>query len=283
MIEIVAHYERRNERDRLYTGSGLLERERTKEVLLRHLPRPPAVVLDIGGGAGVYALWLATAGYEVHLRDLVPSHVDQAVEAAREAGQKLASVAVEDARNLDLRDGEADVVLMLGPLYHLQEAEDRRRALEEARRVLRDGGLLAAAAISRYAAVLDGLRSRHLENSGYRQVLDVAEKTGRFHPRPQDCFTQAYFHRPDEFRNEVASAGFEVEDMVGLEGGGFLFDDFAERWSDPARREALLEAARRIERVPELLGLSPHTLLIARRRQAGNERRARVRYPQTKS
>lgn len=277
LAEVVAHYERRTERDRLYTGVGPLERERTREVLLRHLPRPPAVVLDVGGGAGVYALWLAAAGYEVHLRDAVPSHIDQAIEAAHEAGETLASIAVGDARDLDLGDDKADVVLMLGPLYHLQEAEDRRRALEEARRVLRGEGLLAAAAISRYAALIYGLKMGHLEDPGYLQVFDKVEKTGRFDPRPQDGFTRAYLHQPNELRDEVASAGFEVEDLVGVEGGGSFFDDFEERWADPAKREAILEAARRTERVPELLGLSPHTLLIAHRPQTGNERRARVR------
>ena len=261
--EIFEYYGRGKERDRLDVGYGPLERERTREVLSRGLPLAPAVVADIGGGAGVHALWLASLGYSVHLRDPMPLHVEQAVADARERGLRLASVEVGDARAVDLDDSSVDAVLMLGPLYHLQEADDRRQALGEARRILRADGFLAVAAISRWAPVLDGLVLGLLEDEGHIGVLDEGLKTGRFDPMPQSGFTSAYFHRPDELREEVASVGFEVEDLVGLEGVGFVLSDFAKRWEDPCRREAVLEAARRVERAPELLGLSPHLLLTA--------------------
>jgi len=265
--EILEYYELGKERDRLQTprGGAPLERERTREVLGRHLPAPPATVVDVGGGAGVHALWLSSLGYEVHLRDPVPLHVEQAGADARERGVRLASAAVGDARDLDLEDGSADLALLLGPLYHLQEAADRRRALLEARRVLRSGGLLAVAAISRWAAVLDGLRLGLLEDRGHLGVLDKVQDTGRFDPLPQGGFTKAYFHRPAELHGEVEAVGFGVLDLVGLEGAGFLLSDFAERWSDPRKRAALMEGARRIEGVPELLGLSAHLLLVGRR------------------
>src|SRR5919199_361308 len=88
--EVLSHYEQGHERDRLSTGYGPLERERTREVLDRHLPPPPAVILDIGGGAGVHTLWLAARGYEVHLREPVPIHIEQAVAASRTTGVTLA-------------------------------------------------------------------------------------------------------------------------------------------------------------------------------------------------
>ncbi len=263
--EILEYYGRGKERDRLEGGYGPLERERTREVLSRSLPPPPATVADIGGGAGVHALWLASLGYSVHLRDPAPLHVEQAEADARKRRLRLASVGIGDARKVDLDDGSVDAALLLGPLYHLQEAADRRAALEEARRVLRAGGCLAVAAISRWAPVLDGLKLGLLEDEGHLGVLDEAQETGRFDPVPASGFTRAYMHRPGELREEVASAGFEVENLVGLEGVGFALSDFAERWADPRKREALLEAARRIEGVPELLGLSPHLLLVARR------------------
>jgi hypothetical protein len=66
-------YERGLEADRLVmSGAGLLEFERTQEIVLRHLPPPPAVIADIGGGPGRYALWLARLGYRVVHRDVVP-------------------------------------------------------------------------------------------------------------------------------------------------------------------------------------------------------------------
>jgi len=263
--EVARYYERGLERDRLDAGYGPLERERTRETLDRYLPPPPAIIADIGGGAGVHAIWLAERGYEVHLRDPVPLHVQQALAAARSLEAPLASAGVADARTLDLDQGSVDVALLLGPLYHLQEAADRRRALEEARRVLRGGGLLVVAAVSRWAPILDGLRLGLLENPDHLRAADEAAATGRFDPPPESGFTESYLHRPEELRGEVAAAGFTVEDLVGLEGVGFALDDFDERWADPSGREALLGAARRTGHIPELLGMSPHLLLVARR------------------
>ena len=77
--EILAHYQEGVERDRLLRGgAGRLEYLRTRELLARYLPPAPVTILDVGGGAGVYALPLAREGYSVHLIDPVPLHVDQA-------------------------------------------------------------------------------------------------------------------------------------------------------------------------------------------------------------
>jgi len=116
--EVLGYYALGGERDRLDESYFPLERERTRELVLRHLAPPPGVVLDVGGGAGAHALWLAERGYEVHLVDPVPLHVEQAEEASRATG-RLASARVGDARRLDFADGSADAALLLGPLYHL--------------------------------------------------------------------------------------------------------------------------------------------------------------------
>src|SRR6476469_1185237 len=72
-----AYYEQGKERDRLAEAKGAVEYERTREILLRRLPPAPAVVADIGGGPGRYAVWLASLGYQVEHRDLMPLHVEQ--------------------------------------------------------------------------------------------------------------------------------------------------------------------------------------------------------------
>ena len=76
--EIVDHYSSYDESKRLRGDIGPLERVRTQELMRRALPPAPAVVLDVGGATGVYALWLAGLGYQVHLVDIVPHHVEQA-------------------------------------------------------------------------------------------------------------------------------------------------------------------------------------------------------------
>lgn len=67
---IAGHYASGYESGRLERGGGQLERERARELLSRFLPPPPCTVLDIGGGPGAHACWLATRGYEVHLIDI---------------------------------------------------------------------------------------------------------------------------------------------------------------------------------------------------------------------
>ena len=139
--EILAFYALGLEQGRLDADYFPLERARTQELVLRHIAPPPGVVLDVGGAAGAYAFWLADAGYEVHLVDPVPLHVEQALAASNaRASRGLASAQVADARSLPFADASADAVLMLGPLYHLTAREDRLRALGEALRVLRPGG-----------------------------------------------------------------------------------------------------------------------------------------------
>jgi ubiquinone/menaquinone biosynthesis C-methylase UbiE len=178
--EILDHYEEGLERDRLLRGgAGRLEYLRTRELLARYLPPPPATVLDVGGGAGVYALSLAREGYRVHLIDPVALHVDQAREAsALQRDSPLASAEVGDARRLAWDDDCVEAVLLLGPLYHLTSREDRLQALREAYRIVRPGGVLAAAAISRFASTYDGLLRGFLEDPGFEEIVERDVREG---------------------------------------------------------------------------------------------------------
>ena len=260
---VQAHYGLGVERDRLGEGRGLLELVRTQEVLARVLPAPPATVLDVGGASGAHALPLARRGYDVHLLDPVPIHVEQARAAA---AALLGSAEVGDARDLPWPAGSVDAVLLLGPLYHLTDAADRRRALEEARRVLRLGGVLVAAAISRFASTHDGLRTGWLAERGFEAMVerDVAEGQHRNPTDRPEWFTTAYFHRPEELRDEVAAAGLELVELVAVEGPAGVVADPAPWLEDPERRELLLHAIRRVESEPSLLGASDHLLAVAR-------------------
>jgi ubiquinone/menaquinone biosynthesis C-methylase UbiE len=263
--EIRAFYERYAEATRLETDFRL-EGVRTRELIERYLPPAPATVLDVGGGPGGYALWLAERGYEVHLVDPVALHVEQADAASQDAGRPLASAAVGDARRLDHADGGMDALLMLGPLYHLTEAEERARALAEARRVLRPGGRLLAAAISRFASAIDGLRKDYLRDPDFEAIVDRDLRDGQHRnpTRHERWFTTAYFHLPDELRSEVAAAGFHEVEVLAIEGVGDLLPNLDDWLDDTDRREVLMRTLRRLEREPSLLGGSSHLMAAAR-------------------
>jgi SAM-dependent methyltransferase len=257
--EIRAHYEQGIERDRLGQGYSRIEFTRTKELLGRVLSPPPATVLDVGGGPGAYADWLADEGYHVRLVDAVPLHIEQAAELA--AGRF--ETRLGDARRLEEQDGVADVVLLLGPLYHLVERGERLKALREAKRVLRPGGVLAAAAISRFASLLDGLVGGELREPAFRTIVEGDLREGQHrNPVRLDYFTTAFFHRPEELVEEIAEAGFEVEALFGVEGPGWLRPEL---WDDPEGKEAILYAARAVEQEVALIAVSAHLLAIGRR------------------
>jgi ubiquinone/menaquinone biosynthesis C-methylase UbiE len=265
--EILAYYQQAAESTRLQSGPSQLEFARTKEVIGRWLGRAPSVILDVGGGPGAYSAWLADQGHEVHLVDPVAELVAHAQPLRGTGGRGIASCRVGDARSLDRSDQSADAVLLLGPIYHLIDAADRRKALREAYRVLVPGGLLFAAAISRFASALDGLAQDLFADPEFDPIVrrDLADgihenRTGRL-----ELFTTAKFHRPDELAAEVQAAGLSVLSIVGLEGPGWLFADFNERWQDPRRREDVLRIARALESEPSIQAVSAHILAVAQR------------------
>jgi ubiquinone/menaquinone biosynthesis C-methylase UbiE len=263
------HYEGSDERVRLDRGRGLLERVRTLLLLERYLPHPPARVADVGGGAGVYAIPLAARGYEVHLVDPVPVHARQASQGSTVGHRKsVTGVAIADARRLPFADETMDAVLALGPLYHLPERDDRITVLWETSRVLRDGGVLFAAAISRFASTYDGLFNAYLEDEPFQQIVERDVRDGQ-HRNPTNhpaYFTTAYFHLPDEFVHEIGDAGLSVDDLFAVEGPASWLPEIQPWLEDARRRDILLRAIERIETEPSILGASAHLLAVAHRR-----------------
>src|SRR5262245_5651894 len=261
------YYNQFDEESRLSSGPGELEFERSRDILSRYLPAPPARIVDVGGAAGVYSLWLAESGYEVHLVDASERLVNEARSRSGRAARPVTTFSVSDARELPQDDDSADAVLVMGPLYHLTRRPDRVAALAEARRVLRGDGLVAVAAISRCASTLDGLardltldprfvaiRDRDLIDGQHRNDIDNTT-----------YFTTSYFHRPDDLRDELVEAGFDDACVVGVEGPGWLMPDFDARWADSVRRAELLRTAFVLERESSIIGVSAHMVGLGRK------------------
>ena len=209
---VLRHYEAGQEDQRLARGLGQLELVRTQEILRRHLPPPPARVLDVGGGPGVHAAWLLDAGYDVHLLDVAPLHVEQARTAL---GARGLTAELGDARSLPVNADRFDVALLLGPLYHLVERADRLAALHEARRVVHPGGVVAVAAISRFASLHDGLggsscsipiseRSSVATSSTAGTSTLATIRTGS---RPPSSIVRSELHE------EIAAAGLSIIEL----------------------------------------------------------------------
>ena len=267
--EIAAYYDRGRGAGRLGDW-GRLEFLRTRELLARFLPAPPATVLDVGGAAGAYALPLAAEGYEVHLVDPVALHVEQARAAsAAQPDAPLASAVVGDARALPVDD-----------------AQRRRRAPARAALPPHRGGRPQLAPCARRGArcapaacspprpsrasprpSTASPRASCSSPASRRSSSATSPTASTATPtRTRGWFTTAYFHRPDELEREVAAAGFDVTALVAVEGavGAAAETHALDAWlDDPGRREILLRAIRRVEAEPSLLGASPHLLALA--------------------
>jgi ubiquinone/menaquinone biosynthesis C-methylase UbiE len=263
--EILAYYSRGQERDRLAGGRQRIEFLRIWDLLERFLPPAPARLLDVGGGAGVYAIPLAAVGHEVHLIDPVPLHVEQAAAASRDAVTPLASVAAGDARDLTAVGNGFDAVLLLGPLYHLTSRDDRITALREARRVLRPGGIVAAKALSRFYPVFEELAG------GMPLSPEGIDGTARFladgqyrNPGGDPAqFTTSYFHRPEELASEINDAGLDLRQLVAPSGSVKLLPGLSEYLDVPQQRDYVLSVLRLLEAEPSLMGMSQNFLAIA--------------------
>ncbi|MEJ2596826.1 MAG: class I SAM-dependent methyltransferase [Anaerolineales bacterium] len=266
--DVRTYYEQGLEISRLSSPEGQLEFARTQEIIARFLPEPPAIILDIGGGPGAYATWLSKLRYEVHLVDPMPLHVDQSREASnRQPEFPIRSITIGDARHVDKPDDFADLVLLLGPLYHLTEQTERIAAMREAYRLLKPGALLIGVAISKYASTLAGLIDGYITDPQFLKIMkqDLLDGQHRNPTHKAKYFTEAYFHHPDELVEEVLEAGFSIECMLAVEGPAVFLQDLEDRWINIEQRNLIIESIRWVEEEPALLGATGHLAVVGRK------------------
>jgi len=265
--EVLAGYNGGIEKGRLHRGLGLIEFARTKEILLETLPPAPAVIYDIGGGYGEYAYWLTSLGYEVYLYDIAKGNIRLAEDMGKELNLTLRTAAVADARNINRPHCSADAILLFGPLYHIIERDERLECLRECRRLLKPGGLLFTANISscstaiKYIAFYD--KKPNIDDPEFFRMLETTVKTGIHTKKPMGL---AYFHKPEELRNELEASGFSDIDLRGVIGPCWLIRNLDEAWADAEKREAIMKMVRLLEKEESIIGLSTHYLSISKKK-----------------
>lgn len=274
---VLAYYEAGREFHRLRKDIGLIEFERTKELLLESLPKPPAVIYDIGGAYGEYAWWLASQGYEVHLFDLSATNIKLSETLAEEyPACSLASSAVADARRIPRADSSADAVLLMGPLYHMTDYPERIKALKESFRLLKKGGKLFAAALTPYSVLLDKLAvyasgdgGSYLENPDFLAMVERELKDG-CHINPNKTvyggLASAHLHTAKALKAELMAGGFPETVVHGVMGGTWLARDIDTLWQNETAREALMNTVRLLDTHEEIMGLSGHLLAVSGRK-----------------
>lgn len=254
------YYSLGREKDRLDTAP--LEKARTLRILQKRLPLPPATILDVGGAYGVYAFPLAEQGYEVHLIDPIPVHIEQAQEYAKNfPSAKLASCSVSDARLIARADSSADAILFLGPLYHLVLPNDRLKALNEAYRILKKGGLLFVAAISRFQSLIDNMYKGKIHSKIELVKQDIL--TGLH--QSENSNMCLYFHHPQELVEELKKSKFRDVSLIGIEGPVWHQGLVQDLQNDKKGWKQLLDILELIEGEETIIGASAHMMAIAKK------------------
>lgn len=248
-----------------------LEFENTVDYLESYLP-DEGHILDAGGAAGRYAIWLAEQGYDVTLTDISETQLDLARQKVR--GHGVAdSVAIEygDIRSLPFEEGTFDSVCCLGgPLSHVIDRTERHQAISELHRVAADG-VPVVVSVMGFIAVVERMVQvapdfeqgvRHLptllETQTYSAELLAANDVD------EPTFVECHFFRADELRQLLTENGFSVAAVAGLEGVASNF----EQPLDDASEEALTYIQRVVHdpafrENPTIADMSNHILAVA--------------------
>ncbi len=266
------------EKDRLRSGIGLLEFERTKEILLEKLPKAPAVIYDIGGAYGEYSWWLTSLGYEVHLFDLSETNILLSNDLREEfPGLELKAAEVADAREIPRPDKSADVVLLMGPLYSITEYEERIAAITESYRLLKDDGLLFSAALTPYSVLVSRLRyyyidelekQKELDNPDVLSMIDRALTDGCYINPEKSRATgigSSHLHTAKALKEELKIGGFDTEYVHGIMGGAWLPNNLDELLRKEETKETLMKTVRMLDGHEEIIGLSGHLLAVSKK------------------
>ncbi len=225
-----------------------------------------ARVLDVGGGPGRYSFRLAEARHEVTLYDLSAGNIEFARQHARESGISLKACIQGNVLDLGGRGlGPLDVVLCMGPLYHLLEESQRAMAVQACLHALRPGGLLFVTFISSFAPLLEAMRNRPAEIAPLKDRLLGYLADGRLvMPQGEQGFTDAFFFRPDAIAPFMAAFPLEPLLLTAVEGLPSQTENsiYAQ---EPAVLEAALDIVERTGSDPLTWGASDHFLYVGRK------------------
>lgn len=206
-------YEKYDEWNRLERHK--VEFEITKKYLDKYIPQNSRI-LDIGGGPGRYSIYLSSEGHKVTLLDLAPKHIEIAKEKAAENKVELEGYIQGNALELDRYDlGQFDVILLMGPLYHLTSKEDRKKSVEDALKLLKPGGIIIASFISVYAPFIDILKNSAEQLENAEEILCYFDNGVN---KDGEGFTTAYFIKPEEAQIFMSEFNIEQLAFAGMEG-----------------------------------------------------------------
>jgi ubiquinone/menaquinone biosynthesis C-methylase UbiE len=264
--ELEDFYNKASEETRLEKGMGIFEFERIKELIQLHISKSKSIIIDIGGGTGKYAEWLAKDGHQVHLVEPVLKHIKLAEKRAQKLKNPF-SVTIGEAKKLPYKNDTADLVILHGPLYHLQKREDRVTAILEAKRVLKKGGIILGFAINYTASTLVGLMNGMIHANSFFDMCKQELTTG-IHNVPKDfpfLLADAYYHKPQHLKEEFLEQNLEFINLFAVESLIWLDSEYFANMIDKKKSKTLKELQKLTQNDEYLLPFSPHMMISVKK------------------
>ncbi|WP_439490644.1 class I SAM-dependent methyltransferase [Algoriphagus sp.] len=263
---IEVFYNNASEETRLNKGMGIFEFERIKSLIEKHIQVPTSIILDIGGGTGKYSEWLAKKGYQVHLVEPISKHIELAQNRSKKLKNRF-SVHLGESRNLEFPDNFADLIVLHGPLYHLQKQVDRDLSISEAKRVLKKGGIILGFAINYTASTLAGLLNGLIHKRSFFEMCREELTKGNHNP-PDDfpwLLAEAYYHRPEQLKEEFIKQELTYLNTYAVEGMAWLDKEYFANMLNDKKKKTLTELIQVTENDSYLLAFSPHMMIAVKK------------------
>lgn len=264
--ELEVFYNKASEETRLEKGMGIFEFERIKELIEIHVSKSNSTIIDVGGGTGKYSEWLANTGHQVHLIEPVLKHLKLAEKRTKKLKNPF-SVTQGIAQNLPYKTESADLVILHGPLYHLQNREDRIASILEAKRVLKKGGIILGFAINATASTVVGLMNGMLHANSFFEMCKEELTTG-IHNAPKDfpfLLADAFYHKPENLKLEFSEQNLEILNLFAVEGMIWLDNEYFANMLDKKKSKTLKKLQNLTQNDEYLLPFSPHMMIAIRK------------------
>jgi ubiquinone/menaquinone biosynthesis C-methylase UbiE len=262
--EVVNYYEHYREEDRITTNNARRIEYLTTIAFFDKILSGKLNILDCASGTGAYAFYLADKGHKVTATDITPRHISYINEKLKKKTYHM-DTSVLDATDMSCFSDESfDVVLNMGPFYHLIDEQSRIRCFEETIRVLKKGGLLATAYIPRF--YLNQMIVMSNEKYVDKQLLEQIKETGVLnHDNPKCFWTDTYYSSFDEMQELYQKYNLEIVEHFAQDGLAPLFAEKVDKWN-VEQFKIWLDYHMSVCTEKSIIGMSNHVIIIGRKK-----------------
>lgn len=259
MTELEEYYNKFNEEKRLNSRHGQVEYRISMKYIHEYLPKDKSAeeikILDIGAGTGRYSVALANEGYDVTAVELVKYNLG----ILKSKGSTVKAMQGNALNLSKLSDNQFDVTLLFGPMYHLFSFEEKKKALEEAKRVTKAGGvILVAYCMNEYGVLTYAFKERHI-----LECMEEKRLTKDFHTISEEKNLYDYM-RIEDINKLAEAAGLTRIKILSPDGPANYMRPFLNQLSDKEFEYFIQYQLASCER-PDLIGAGAHTLDILRK------------------